>query len=572
MKHDMTIIIAGAAGQGMQTIGFLLAKVLIRSGLHVFAVQDNESRIRGGHNFFSVRVSAEPVIAMTRSCDILVALNQSALGAHAHELSEKTVVMYDGEQTAARPKKGRACDVPLNRIALASGGNEIYSNAVALGSLLGMLRATLAILEPVLKDYFPGRPEVAAANYAAAGAGYEHVVQHHAIAQTLPFNPDAQRNMFINGNEAIALGALAAGCQFYAAYPMSPATSILTYLAGKADAFHIVVEQPEDEIAAINMAIGASCVGARAMTGTSGGGFSLMVESLGLAGIAEVPLVIIEAQRPGPATGLATRTEQADLRFAIHAAQGEFPRVVLAPGTAREAFDLTRRAFAIAEHYQIPVIILTDQYLADSYFTEVRFPSDPPEHERFFVNPPAPDSPEPFLRYQVTESGVSPRYPMSGTGKELLYDSHEHSENGHISEDARLRTTMMQKRFRKEAGIASRLAPPVVEGAHDADLLVIGWGSTYGVLHEVTASLNRESIPVRSMHIHDLWPFPVKAVSDEIAKAKQWVVIENNFTSQLAGIIMEKTRMQPSANIVQYDGRPWYYDDLLNRVRKEIRG
>jgi 2-oxoglutarate ferredoxin oxidoreductase subunit alpha len=378
--------------------------------------------------------------------------------------------------------------------------------------------------------------------------------------------------MFINGNEAIALGALAAGCQFYAAYPMSPSTSILTYLAGKADNFHMVVEQPEDEIAAINMAIGASCVGVRAMTATSGGGFSLMVESLGLAGIAEVPLVVVDAQRPGPATGLATRTEQADLRFVIHAAQGEFPRVVLAPGTAREAFELTRRAFAIADQYHLPVIILTDQYLADSYFTEDRFTGDGMPHERFFSPPAAPDSPEAFLRYQFTESGVSPRYPVSGTSKELVYDSHEHTESGHITEDARIRTGMMQKRFRKQEGLLSLLSPPVVEGAPDADLLVIGWGSTYGVLHEVTASLNRESIPVRYMHIHDLWPFPGKAVSDEIAKAKKWVVIENNFTSQLSGIIMEKTHTQPSARILKYDGRPFYGDELLNQVRKEIRG
>jgi 2-oxoglutarate ferredoxin oxidoreductase subunit alpha len=260
------------------------------------------------------------------------------------------------------------------------------------------------------------------------------------------------------------------------------------------------------------------------------------------------------------------------LRFVIHAAQGEFPRVVLAPGTAREAFELTRRAFAIADQYHVPVIILTDQYLADSYFTEERFTCDGTAPERYFSGTVRPDSPEPFLRYQFTESGVSPRHPVSGNGKELLYDSHEHAESGHITEDARIRTGMMQKRFRKQDGIVSLLAPPAIEGAQDADLLVVGWGSTYGVLHEVTASLNRESIPVRFMHIHDLWPFPGKAVTDEIAKAKKWVVIENNYTSQLSGIIMEKTRTQPSARILKYDGRPFYVDELLNQIKMEIRG
>jgi 2-oxoglutarate ferredoxin oxidoreductase subunit alpha len=572
MNGSITITVAGAAGQGMQTIGFLLAKALIRSGLNVFAVQDNESRIRGGHNLFSVRVSADPVVAMTKSFDMLVALNQNALSVHEDDLFDKTVVIYDQEQTTSHPKKGRACAVPLKNIAQAAGGNEMYSNAVALGAILGIVRCNCEVLEPVLKDYFSGRPEVASANYLAASAGHKYILDNHTISMPLPYNPASQRKMFINGNEAIALGAIAAGCQFYAAYPMSPATSILTYLAGKADNVHMVVEQPEDEIAAINMAIGASCVGVRAMTATSGGGFSLMVESLGLAGIAEVPLVVIDAQRPGPATGLATRTEQADLRFVIHAAQGEFPRVVLAPGTAREAFDITRRAFAIAEQYHLPVIILTDQYLADSYFSEERFPCDGTAPERFFASPAPTDSPDPFLRYQCTESGVSPRYPISGSGKELFYDSHEHSESGHITENAHIRTGMMQKRFRKQDGIVSLLAPPVVEGAQDAELLVIGWGSTYGVLHEVTASLNHESIPVRCMHIHDLWPFPGKAVSDEIAKAKKWMVIENNYTSQLSGIIMEKICTQPSARILKYDGRPFYVDELLNQIKMEIRG
>jgi 2-oxoglutarate ferredoxin oxidoreductase subunit alpha len=377
--------------------------------------------------------------------------------------------------------------------------------------------------------------------------------------------------MFITGHEALAIGTLAAGCQFFAAYPMSPATSILTYLAGKADKFHMVVEQPEDEIAAINMAIGASCVGVRSMTATSGGGLSLMVESLGLAGIAEVPLVVVDGQRPGPATGLATRTEQADLRFVLHAAQGEFPRVVLAPGTAREAFCLTLKAFAMADRFQIPVIILTDQYLADSYFTEECFTLDQLHSERFFARPVSPDSPEQFLRYQFTETGVSPRYPITGTNKELLYDSHEHTENGHITEDAGIRTGMVRKRFKKQEGIMSLVSPPVVEGSNEADLLLVGWGSTYGVLHEVTKSLNREGLPVRLMHIHDLWPFPGKAVSEEIANVKKWVVIENNYTSQLSSIIMEKTRMQPSGTILKYDGRPFYYDELLNQVRKEIQ-
>lgn len=571
MHSGTTINIAGAAGQGMQTIGFLLSKVLIRNGLTVFAVQDNQSRIRGGHNFFSVRVSEKPVMAMTKSFDMLVALDRNALAAHQHELSDKTVIIYDREQMQESPGKGCACDVPLQRIALETGGNAIYSNAVALGAIIGIVRGSRGVMESTVKDYFSQRTEVAAANVSTAHAGYDYVLNHHPkISLPLSASTGNSRKMFISGHEAIALGALAAGCQFYAAYPMSPATSILTYLAGKADSFRMVVEQPEDEIASISMAIGASCTGVRAMTGTSGGGFSLMVESLGLTGIAEIPLVVVESQRPGPATGLATRTEQADLRFVMHAAQSEYPRVILAPGTAREAFYLTVKAFNIADEFQLPVIILTDQYLADSYFTEERFPLNHITNERFFSNPSLPESPGEFLRYQFTETGVSPRFPITGNHKEMMYDSHEHTESGHITEDALIRTRMMKKRFKKQEGVVSKIASPVVEGADDASLLMVGWGSTYGVLHEVTACLNTKGIHVRLMHLQELWPFPRKAVIEELSRAKKWMVIENNYTSQLSGIIREQTCLQPDGMILKYDGRPFYYDELCDDIRKEV--
>jgi 2-oxoglutarate ferredoxin oxidoreductase subunit alpha len=572
MNNGITINIAGAAGQGMQTIGFLLSKIIIRSGLHVFAVQDNESRIRGGQNFFSIRVSKKPVMAMTKSFDLLVALNQHALNAHQNQLSDKTVVIVDTAVVPSGAFRGCLCDVPLQQIALESGGDEIYSNAVALGAIVAITRGSRDVMEATLRDYFSQKEKVAVANCSAANAGFDYVLKHHpAFSLPLTSSSDETRKMFISGHEAIALGALAAGCQFYAAYPMSPATSILTYLAGKTNDFSLVVEQPEDEIAAINMAIGASCIGVRSMTATSGGGFSLMVESLGLTGVAEIPLVVIESQRPGPATGLATRTEQADLRFVIHAAQGEFPRVVMAPGTAREAFYLTIKAFHIAEEYQIPVIILTDQYLADSYFTEERFTLDQIIKKRYFSKAVLPDSSGALLRYGFTETGISPRYPITGEHKEMMYDSHEHTESGHITEDAGIRTRMVEKRFKKMEGVFSKVDSPVIEGAQDASLLLVGWGSTYGVLHEVTAGLNREGVPVRLMHIQELWPFPLKAALAELSQAQKWVVVENNYTSQLSGLIREKTCLQPSGTILKYDGRPFYYDELRDQVMKEVK-
>ncbi len=369
MNKELTIKIAGAAGQGMQTVGFILGKFLTRSGFHVFAIQDNESRIRGGHNFFQIRVSEKPLYSMTRKVDILIALDENSLTIHQEELSESAVIIFDDEQIKTKPEENYAGGIPLESLAIEKGADKIYSNTVALGATISILGQDINTLETFLKEFFSHKKEIGEANCHAARAGYDYALKHlqHKFLPLTPQSP-AQK-MFINGHEAVALGALAAGCQFISAYPMSPATSILTYLAGKADGFNMIVEQAEDEIAAVNMAIGASFSGVRAMTATSGGGFSLMVESIGLAGISETPLVVVNAQRPGPATGLPTRTEQGDLRFVLHASQGEFPRIILAPATAKEAFYLTIKAFHLADKYQVPVIILTDQHLAESFYT-----------------------------------------------------------------------------------------------------------------------------------------------------------------------------------------------------------
>jgi 2-oxoglutarate ferredoxin oxidoreductase subunit alpha len=376
--------------------------------------------------------------------------------------------------------------------------------------------------------------------------------------------------MFMSGHEAVALGACAAGCQFFSAYPMSPATSILNYLAPHAEKFSMVVEQAEDEIAAVNMAIGASFSGVRAMTATSGGGLSLMVEALGFAGISETPLVVVNAQRPGPATGLPTRTEQGDLRFVLHASQGEFPRVILAPNTARDAFYLTIKAFHLAYTYQVPVIILTDQYLADSFFTEERFDiPEIPTNDFLLTNEELIDE-IPYLRYRFTESGISPRIPPAWRGKETICDSHEHSEDGHITEDALIRKKMVEKRFKKEEGIIKEISLPLRAGSEKSDILIIGWGSNYGLLKEVTEQLIDEGIPLGLMHFQEIWPFPKKAVLQQLDQAKRWIVVENNYTAQLAGIIQEQTGRSTGGTILKYDGRPFFFEELLAAVRKEV--
>jgi 2-oxoglutarate ferredoxin oxidoreductase subunit alpha len=570
MHKELNIKIAGAAGQGMQTVGFILSKLLTRSGYHVFAIQDNESRIRGGHNFFQIRVSEQPVLSMTSSVDILIALNEDSLTIHQEELSEKAVVIFDNEKTNITPAKNHAGGIPLERLAIDKGGDKIYTNSVALGAAFGLLSGDLSALDTFLKEFFSSREEIMMANSHAARAGYAHVLQHHQH-KALPLSPrKPSKRMFISGHEAIALGALAAGCQFIAAYPMSPATSILTYLAGKADRYNMIVEQAEDEISAVNMTIGASYCGVRAMTATSGGGFSLMVEALGLAGISETPLVVINAQRPGPATGLPTRTDQGDLRFVLHSAQGEFPRVILAPSTARDAFYLTVKAFDLSYKYQVPAIILTDQHLADSFYTEKMFDLSEIQINSFLPSNKSLDAQKPYLRYQFTETGVSPRIPPSWAGIEVICDSHEHDEDGHITEDPLIRNKMMEKRFKKLGGLSKEISPPLSFGPDGAELLIIGWGSTYGTIKEAVTHLLSEKISVKMLHFQEIWPFPVEAILAQIRQSRKWITVENNYTSQLAGIIREHTGHSPSGTIVKYDGRPFLNDELLKALKKEL--
>lgn len=571
MKEEITIKIAGAAGQGMQTVGYILGKLFTRAGLRVLAIQDNESRIRGGHNYFQLRAAAAPVFSMLQSVDILVALNQHAATVHQEELSERGVIILDDQYGTDLPAKGQLCKIPLEKMAIERGGSELFVNAVSLGALLAIVKADFIILEDFLREFFSGKSESVHSNIRAAGAGYDHVQHHHPhLSIPLPVATQTEKQLFISGHEALALGACAAGCQFFSAYPMSPATSILNYLAPRSEKFSMIVEQAEDEIAAVNMAIGASFTGVRAMTATSGGGFSLMVESLGFAAISETPLVVVNAQRPGPATGLATRTEQGDLRFVLHASQGEFPRVILAPGTAGDAFYCTLKAFHLAYTYQLPVIILTDQYLADSFFTEEPFILPTEQVNDFWPGDDQPGNETPYLRYGFTPTGISPRIPPGWRGMETICDSHEHREDGHITEDALMRKKMVEKRFKKEEGIIRECSPPFSAGRDKCDLLIAGWGSTFGVLKEVAGQLTDEGVSVGLMHFQEIWPFPGKEVMRRLAQAKRWIVVENNYTAQLAGIIQEQTGRMCNGAVLKYDGRPFFYEELLSAVRKEV--
>ncbi len=568
MPVGLNFMVGGEAGQGVQSLGFLLAKVFTRGGYHVFADQDYESRIRGGHNFFRVRVSETRVAAIVEPVDILVVLNKESIDLHQGELAPGGVVIFDGEKIKDVGSNSRFLNVPLERLAEEKAGDKLMTNTVALGAAVALVDYDFEMVAGLLSDHF-GSGQVAESNIRAARAGYEHVKTGFGNAFSRHIKPLATvKRMLLNGNEAISLGAIAAGCKFMAAYPMTPTTSIIEYLAAKSKDYGIVMVPAEDEIAAINMVIGAGYAGVRAMTATSGSGFCLMVEGLGLAAMTETPVVIVEGQRPGPAIGLPTRTEQGDLQFVLHAHQGDFPRAVLAPATIADCFWATVKAFNLAEKYQLPVIILTDHYLAGSYTTVDAFDLSRVTIERGLLQSDDSTASE-YRRYKITDSGISPRA-FPGQGKALVVaDSDEHDEQGHLIEDGATRTAQVQKRLRKLIGLKQEINTPPVYGPGDATTTLIGWGSTHGAIQEAVDILNQGGSSVNMLQLNELCPFPTAAVADIIGRARRSYIIENNATGQLAYLIKAETGRDVSGHILKYDGRPFTPVGIAEAVKKE---
>jgi 2-oxoglutarate/2-oxoacid ferredoxin oxidoreductase subunit alpha len=567
MSIDYNFLVAGEAGQGVQSTGLLLSKVFVRNGYQVFADQDYESRISGGHNFFRIRVRDSRVGAIVKPINILIAFDKASIDLHFNELCPDGVVIYDGDTITDIPENRALFKIPLSKLAEEKSGDKLMTNTVALGAAVAIIGFNPEVLNTVIVERFK-IGKVVDANLAAIKAGFEYAQSAYKGSfhklEKLPFT----KKMLLNGNEALSLGAIAAGCKFMAAYPMTPASSIMEYLAAKSSDFGLVMVHAEDEIAAMNMVIGAAYAGVRAMTATSGSGFCLMVEGLGLAGMTETPVVVVDGQRPGPAVGLPTRTEQGDLQFVLHAHHGDFPRAVLAPANAEDAFWLTIKAFNWADKYQLPVIILTDQHLASSYYTIDPFDISGVTIDRGLLHK-EDSQPLEYKRHEITQSGISPRA-FPGMGKALVVtDSDEHNEEGHLIEDARLRTEQMQKRLRKLFGLKQEIDSPRRDGPKKTDTLLIGWGSTYGAIHESMGILRRSGGEVSVLHLNELWPFPDEAVIDALSAAKSSYVIENNATGQLARLIKAETGRDVSGQILKFDGRPFTPSYIAEAVKKE---
>jgi 2-oxoglutarate ferredoxin oxidoreductase subunit alpha len=571
MKNELTIKITGEAGQGMQTIGAALCQMFKNAGFHIFANQDYMSRIRGGNNFFQLRISDKPLYTLRQKSDITIALDKASVALHKSSMTDGGVLVLDRKKFTITEEGNAFFDIPFYDIAIRTGGSEIFINSVACGIIAGMIDVELRSVEHVMEATFAGKSEeIIRKNKEAARAGYDFV-RNNFKQDTFRIKAGAIKDkgtLVMNGNDAIALGAIRAGCKFYSAYPMSPSTTIMNVIAQYAQKFHIIVEQAEDEIAAANMVIGASFAGVRSMTATSGGGFALMTEGLSLAAMTETPIVVVVAQRPAPATGFPTRTAQADLEFVLHAGHGEFARVVYAPGTIEEAFYVTIKAFNIAEKYQIPVFIMTDQHLADSYRNIETFDLDKGKVQRYIISKDDSKNIKNYKRYQFTESGISPRAIPSWIEDVIYADSDEHTEEGHITEDADIGRKMVEKRFYKKLlGISQEIERPAAYKLGGADVVLLGFGSTYGVMKEVCDVADDRKIGF--IHLSQVWPFPASEMIALLKDAKKVLTVENNAGGQLARLLRRETGLQADGSVLKFDGRPFDLDYLIDCVKKE---
>ncbi|CUQ12994.1 2-oxoacid:acceptor oxidoreductase subunit alpha [Clostridium baratii] len=556
---DYNILIGGSAGQGMDTVSDFLEKALKKKGFYVFSNKDYMSRVRGGHNYTQIRFGiSAPIYSHKNELDLILALDENTAISHIKDLKEDGKIIVD---ESIKFDDKRTLKLPLLKTATTLGISRGFTS-VAAGAILKYFSLHGDVDELFSKKL---KEPIRSKNIEAIHLGYDLLDSRYILK-----GKDLSNHILINGNNAIALGAIAGGLDFYSAYPMTPATSIMTYLSKKQKDVGIVVDQAEDEISAINFAIGASYAGARAMTGSSGGGFSLMVESLGFAGIAEIPLVVIDSQRPGPATGLPTRTEQSDLSFILTASHGEFPRIVLCARNAEDAFTQTIKALNLADKYQTVVFLLTDQYTADSNVTIPMYDLNKVKIERHILSEEDIVPSEEYKRYKVTESGISERLiPGKSKDQVVIVDSDEHTESGHITEEAEVRNAQMEKRFRKFTSIEDDLDEPEYFGDEDIDILLVGWGSTYGALKDAVKLLNDKGIKTGALSFGDIYPLPKKKLIKYKNKVKKIINVEQNFTGQLGKLITQETGILMDSSILKYDGRQIIGSEILDKLEKE---
>ncbi len=581
--NSMSILIGGDAGQGVESSGAGFALALVRAGLRVFATQDYRSQIRGGHNFYTLRIGSEHLVrSQERQHHLMLAFTPETIDLHIDSLAEGGAVIYDErlkvDAEAIRSRGFVAVELPLGGIAQQEGGSRVMLNTAALGAAAGVTGFPLDTMEQVTRENFASKgEEVVTKNLAVMRAAHTVARERYGsdYGHRLSAVPETGPQLFVQGNQALAYGALVAGCRFMSAYPMTPATTILEWLTAVDPSLGVVTKHTEDELSAVGMAIGAGFAGTRAMTATSGGGLALMVESIGFAGMAEIPVVIVDAQRGGPSTGLPTRTEQSDLLFVINLGHGEFPRIVLAPGSIGQCFEAGWRAFNLADRYQCPVFVMTDTYLSSALrtFPPDSFDVNEVEFDRGKLilegDPFEADGEGKFKRYKITDDGVSPRALPGNPETIHSVTSDEHTEAGHISEEAEQRVPMMNKRMRKLETARAEMRPPRLYGPEDADITFVCWGSTYMVCREAVELASEQGLSLNLLQFTDLWPFPPGA-AEALERARRLVLVEQNYNGQLGQLIRQQTGLEIEERLLKYDGRPFNPEDLIDFVTRRF--
>lgn len=556
MKNDIrNILISGEAGQGLQTVGFLFTKCLTRSGYSVHTDQTFESRIRGGYSTFAIRTGIHVILSPSSTFDLIFSLNQQNITKDQQGLSPKGLIFGSDDWETDHKQ--------LIKVPLKTFGQKRFWNVSLLGIFSSMLGIDIQLVFQVVKERFEGND--VEENVNIINKSYQWAEKQTFDFKKLPVVKKPEAKWLMDCHESIAFGAVSGGIKFCAFYPMSPSTSIPQTLIDHATNLGLVVEQVEDEISALNMALGASYCGAPALVATSGGGFALMTEALSLSGASETPVVIVVAQRPGPATGLPTRTEQGDLMLVVNSGHGEFPRAVFAPSDVEDCFHLTRHAVETSEKFQIPAIILTDHYMSSSYQD-----MKPINVETlYFVQPgiDPSDISSPYLRYHLTETGVSPRLLPGQSEHLVIADSHEHTQDGHISEDLTFRPKLVEKRMKKQKSLQAEALPPEMTGSKAPDLLLVSWGSTRGAVLEAAKQLENNHLSIGCLHFSQVWPLNPEQFIKTLNEAKRVVSIEGNATGQLCKLIRQETGFEIIEKVCRYDGLAITPEYILKRLK-----
>ena len=573
--YDFAMAIGGEAGQGIATPGDILARIIVRRGLHLSTYNAYQSIIRGGHIFLTLRICDEKLYSHGDKLDLLLCLNQDTMDRHLHLMGPGTRVVYNGDTiTPGGATEADLCPIPVAE--LTQSRNRLIQNTVAMGVVISLMGLEFEILEESLTLRFQRQgQQVIDENVGVARAGFDYANANFAPFAS-PVPTGATPLAVWSGNDAIAMGAAAAGLKFYAAYPMSPASGVLHWMASNARNLGIMVRQVEDEIGVANMVVGAAHTGVRAMCATSGGGFALMTEAVGSAGMMEIPAVFVNVQRAGPSTGVPTKTEQGDLWQVLGASQGDYERLIVAPSDALDAFNTMPELFNLTDKYQCPGIVVSDLFISEGRYSVD--PADIDMHPKIdrgsMITEPAPANG--YFRYQYTESGVSPRAIPGLEGYVHVVATDEHDQDSTLISDEftnpHKRRMMVEKRARKLANVLSDVAVPEVEGPAEADVTLIGWGSTYGIIQEAVQQLNAAGVKTNQLHVKWIVPFHGDHIAEVMTQAKKTIIVENSYSGQFARYLRSETGLAADGHIRKYDGEPFMPHHIFDGVKAQVGG